>query len=94
MSSEQREAEVAAVALVAFRALLDAEITLKKYKAGSAFDQHRSAFMQAALALQGQAARQEAAQVLRASYKFTDWPGKAARKLEVKQGLTQLDGQP
>ena len=93
MSPEQREAEDAGAWIAAFRALLDAERTLNKYKAGSAFDQQRAAFLPRALALQADAMRREAARALRESYKFTGWPGKKERKQEVKQWLTQLDGQ-
>jgi len=40
-----------------------------------------------------QPAIREAALALRESDKFTDWPGRKERKQEVKQWLTQLDGQ-
>lgn len=36
----------------------------------------------------------EAATLLRASFKFTDWPGKSEHKAEIKAWLTELDGQP
>ena len=93
LSPEQREAEDAGTWIAAFRALLDAEQKLNKYKAGSAFDQQRAALLPRALALQADAVRREAARTLRESYKFTGWPGKKERKQEVKQWLTQLDGQ-
>ena len=93
MSPQQREAEEARVWIDAFRAQLDAERKLNKYRAGSAFDQARAEVLRRALALQGEALRREAAAALRESYKFTEWPSKKERKLEVKQWLTQLDGQ-
>ena len=72
---------------------LAAERQRNNYKAGQGgFDDKRSAFMKLALDLQSKEARLAAAQVLRESYKFTDWPGKKERKQEVKQWLTQLDG--
>ncbi len=93
MSPEQREAEEARVWIDAFRTQLEIERKLGKYKAGSAFDQARAEVLRRALALQGKALRREAAQALRESYKFTEWPGRKERKQEVKQWLTQLDGQ-
>ena len=93
MSPEQREAEATRVWLNAFRAQLDSERKRGTYKAGSAFDQSRAEVLRHALALQSEALRREAAQALRESYKFTAWPGNKERKQEVKQWLTQLDGQ-
>lgn len=93
MNPEQREAEAALAWLATFRAQLEHERRLNKYKAGSSFDQARAEILRLALALQNDALRREAAQALRESYKFTDWPGKKERKQEVKQWLTQLDGQ-
>ena len=84
--------EDAAASIAHFHALLVAERHLKKYKPGSAFDQHRSDFLKSALAWGQTALRADAASALRESYKFTDWPGKKERKQEVKQCLTQLDG--
>ena len=92
LSPAELEAEDAQARIAAFRSLLDTERQLKRYKAGSAFDQQRGNFLQGALALQDPALRRDAAQALRDSYKFTDWPGKKERKQEVKQWLTQLDG--
>lgn len=91
LTAEEREAEEAPAAIASFRALLDAE-RQRKYKPGSMFDQQRVAFLQKALAWQAEAVRHDAAQVLRESFKFTDWPGKKERKQELKQWLTQLDG--
>ena len=93
MSPEQQEAETAHVWIDAFRVQLDQERKVARYKPGSAFDQARAEVMRRALALQSETLRRQAAQALRESYKFTDWPGKKERKLEVKQWLTQLDGQ-
>lgn len=93
MSPEQREAEEARLWIDAFRAQLENERNLRRYKAGSSFDQARAEVLRRALALQGQALRHEAALALRESYKFTDWPGRKERKQEVKEWLTQLDGQ-
>ena len=92
LSPADLEAENAQAQLTAFRSLLDTEKQLKRYKAGSAFDQQRAEFLQGALALKGEALRHAAAQTLRDSYKFTDWPGKKERKQQVKQWLTDLDG--
>ena len=93
MSPEQREAEEARRWIDAFRAQLENERKLGRYKAGSSFDQARAEVLRRALALQGQALRHAAALALRESYKFTDWPGRKERKQEVKEWLTQLDGQ-
>ena len=93
LSPEQREADDATAGIAHFRALLDAERTLNKYKPGSAFDQQRNDFLKRALAWGHTALRADAARALRESYKFTDWPSKKERKYEVKQWLTQLDGQ-
>ena len=93
MSAQELEAEDAHTATAAFRALLDAERAQKKYKPGSAFDQHRADFMKRALTWADTGLRAQAALALRASYKFTEWPSKKERKQEVKQWLTQLDGQ-
>ena len=92
LSPAELEAEDAQARIAAFRSLLETERQLKRYKAGSAFDQQRVNFLQAALALQDPVLRRDAAQALRDSYKFTDWPGKKDRKQAVKQSLTQLDG--
>ena len=92
LTPAQREAESAAPLIAAFRAKLDAERKLNKYKAGSTFDQHRAVFLLHALTLQSQDLRRAAAQALHESYEFTDWPGKKERKQEVKQALSQLDG--
>lgn len=92
LSQAELAAEDTRAHLAAFRNLLHSERQHKRYKAGSAFDQERARLLQAALALQDPALRQEAAQVLRDAYKFTDWPSKKERKQEVKQWLTQLDG--
>lgn len=92
LSPADLEAEDAQARIAAFRSSLDTERQLKRYKAGSAFDQQRAKLLQAALALKDPALRRDAAQALRESYKFTDWPGKKERKQEVKQWLTQLDG--
>ena len=93
LSPDQREAEQAKAWIAAFRAQLNTERDLKKYKAGSAFDQARAEVLRLALALQGESLRREAALALRESYKFTGWPGNSERKHQVKQWLTQLDGQ-
>ncbi len=93
LSPEQREAEGAAAWVADFRSLLDAERAANRYKPGSAFDQQRNDFLKRALALQGAAVRADCARALRESYKFTEWPGKKERRQEVKQWLTQLDGQ-
>ena len=92
LSPAELEAEDAQARIAAFRSLLETERQLKRYKAGSAFDQQRVNFLQAALALQDPVLRRDAAQALRDSYKFTDWLGKKDRKQAVKQSLTQLDG--
>ena len=92
LSPAELEAENARVQIAAFRSLLDTEKQLKRYKAGSAFDEQRAEFLQGALALKDEALRRDAAQTLRDSYKFTDWPGKKVRKQQVKQWLSQLDG--
>lgn len=93
LSPEQREAEDAVAWIADFRAALDAEYMANRYKPGSAFDQWRNDFLKRALALQGTAMRVECARALRESYRFTGWPGKKERKQEVKQWLTDLDGQ-
>jgi hypothetical protein len=92
LSPEQREAEEAAIWIAEFREVLNAERKHNKYKAGSAFDQQRSAILNRALTLLTDPMRKLAAQALRESYKFTDWPAKKERKQEVKQRLTELDG--
>ncbi len=94
LSPEQREAEDAAADIARFRALWETERQLNKYKPGSAFDQQRNDFLKLALAWGQAALRTDAAGALRESYKFTNWPGNKERKQQVKQWLTQLDGQP
>ncbi len=93
LSTQELEAEDALNATAVFNTLLNAERAQKKYKPGSAFDQQRAEFLKRALAWGDASLRADAALALRASYKFTDWPSKKDRKLEVKQSLTQLDGQ-
>ncbi len=93
MSPEQREAETARMWIDAFCVQLDQERKQARYKPGSAFDQARAEVLRRALALQSETLRKEVAQALRDSYKFTTWPGNKERKQEVKQWLTQLDGQ-
>ena len=92
LSPADLEAENAQVQIAAFRSLLDTEKQLKRYKAGSAFDQQRAEFLQSTLALKDEALRHAAAQALRDAYKFTGWPGKIERKQQLKLWLTQLDG--
>ena len=94
MSPEQREAVDADVWLSEFSATFEQARNRKTYKPGSEFDNRRSAVLKLALALNALPLRHEAAKLLRASYKFTEWPSKKERKNEVKAMLTQLDGQP
>lgn len=89
----EREAKAAGKKIGEFRALLDAEQQTGRPRPGSPFDQSRAVFLKLALTWQAAEVRSAAATVLRESYKFTDWPGKKERKQEVKQWLTQLDGQ-
>lgn len=93
MSPEQIEAEQADERIKAFRAMFEAEKT-KGYRAGSPFDEERAKFLKHALALSNPDARRACAAALRESYKVTGFPAKAQRKLEVRQSLTTLDGQP
>ena len=94
MTAEQREAMDANVWMSEFSAMLEQERNRKTYKPGSLFDDRRNAVLKLALALNAPPVRHEAAKLLRASYKFTEWPSKKERKNEVKAMLTQLDGQP
>ena len=91
-SPEQLETEQAAPLIEEFRSLLAAEIARNKYKAGSEFDPKRLAFLRQARAWTTASIRRDAAAVLRESFKFTNWPGKAERKAEIKAWLTELDG--
>ncbi len=94
MSPQQREQHEAGQSLAEFRAALDTERQLKRYKKGSAFDELRNAFLRRAMAWTEPTLRADAARALREAYKFTDWPGNSERKKEVKLSLTALDGQP
>jgi CRISPR-associated protein Cmr6 len=93
-SPEQLELEQAAPLIEAFRVLFTGEKTRNQYKKGNEFDPARVRFIELARKWSSAAARGEAATLLRASFKFTEWPGKADRKAEVKRWLTELDGQP
>jgi hypothetical protein len=75
-----------------FRALFAAEKDRNKYKPGSEFDPKRLAFLQLARAWTTASIRRDAAAALRESFKFTNWPGKAERKAEIKAWLAELDG--
>ena len=93
-SPEQLELELASPQLEAFRDLFSCEKARNKYKKGNDFDPARVTFIKAALEWSSTVVRGDAATLLRASFKFTDWPGKAERKAEFKAWLTALDGQP
>ena len=89
---EQLELEQATPLIDEFRALLAAEKDRNKYKPGSEFDPKRLALFQQARGWSSASARRDAAAALRESFKFTNWPGKAERKAEIKAWLTELDG--
>ena len=89
---EQLEMEQATPLIDEFRALLAAEKDRNKYKPGSEFDPKRLAFLRLARGWATASIRRDAAAVLRESFKFTNWPGKAERKAEIKLWLTELDG--
>ena len=94
MSAADAELDEVRPVIEQFTAELGAERQLNRYKPGQGgFDDKRAAFLKLALTWQHEPARRAAAQVLRDSYKFTNWPSKKERKQEVKQALTALDGQ-
>lgn len=93
-SPEQLELEQAAPLVEAFRILFADEKASNKYKKGNEFDAARVRFIDQARKWSNAGVRGDAATLLRASFKFTDWPGKSERKAEVKGWLTELDGQP
>ena len=94
-SPEQLELELASPLVEKFRDALAAEKARnKKYDAGGEFNRERSRFIELARSWLSASVRIDAATVLRASFKFTEWPSKSDRKAEVKRWLTELDGQP
>lgn len=91
-SPEQLELEQIRPLVEAFRVLFADEMARNKYQKGNAFDPARIQFVALALKWSNAVVRSEAATLLRASFKFTDWPGKSERKAEIKGWLTELDG--
>jgi len=91
MSPEQVEAEEAAFWLAELRELL-AAFDPKRYQKGGDFDQKRNGYLNNAGKLQGAAMKLLAAELLRKSYKLTDWPGNKDKKQATKNLLTTLDG--
>lgn len=86
MTPEEREIET-------FRTQFENEKAKGGYKAGGIFDAQRLAFFKRTLEWQDQAARAQAASLLRETVKWSGWPGKKERKAEFKAWLEQLEAQ-
>lgn len=91
MSPEQIEAEEAALWLAELKELLTV-FDAKRYQKGGDFDQKRNGYLSNAGRLQSEDVKLQAAELLRKSYKLTDWPSNKEKKLAVKEALTRLDG--